>query len=139
MILWARGRRSLRVTPPQRRRASAGLAGASGNSKICRSRLRVGRKTRQVKERIKRWLFALLGKDAEAVVVSFRSGPDALTDAMCEEIRRLEPSRRHFSVASGESYWELRRRFRRYRIGLAPVLFTNDTSYRPLRRAAFLL
>ena len=92
-----------------------------------------------MKDRIKRWLFALLGKDPEAVIVSFRTGQEALADAMCEEIRRLEPSRGHFSVADGESYRELRRRFRRYRIGLAPVLFTGEAEYRSLRRAAFLL
>jgi ribosomal protein S18 acetylase RimI-like enzyme len=92
-----------------------------------------------VKDRLKRWIFALVGKDPEAVVVSFRAGDDALADAMCEEIRRLEPSRRHFSVAAGESYRDLRRRFGRHRIGLAPVLFTGEARYRALRRAALLL
>src|SRR5437879_3789544 len=92
-----------------------------------------------MKDRIKRWLFALLGKDPEAVIVSFRSGDKALADAMCEEIRSLEPSRRHFSVELGESYRTMRKRLRRYRIGLAPVLLTDDARYRPLRRAAFFL
>jgi ribosomal protein S18 acetylase RimI-like enzyme len=92
-----------------------------------------------LKDRLKRWLFALLGKDPEAVVVSFRTGDDALADAMGEEIRRLEPSRRHFSAAAGESYGDLRKRFRRYRIGLAPVLFTGEARYRALRRAALFL
>ncbi len=92
-----------------------------------------------LKQRIKTWLFALIGKDPEAVVVSFCSGDESLSRAMCEEIRRLEPSRRHFEAHASESWHELRKRFRGYRIGLAPVLFTGDLSYRKLRRAAFLL
>src|SRR5437867_4968271 len=93
----------------------------------------------EVKARLKRWIFGLAGKEPEAVVVSFCSGEETLAKAMCEEIRRLEPSRRHFSVEASESYREIRKRFRRYRIGLAPVLFTPDARYRRLRRAAFLL
>lgn len=92
-----------------------------------------------MKARLKRWIFGLAGKEPEAVVVSFCSGEETLAKAMCEEIRRLEPSRRHFSVEASESYREIRKRFRRYRIGLAPVLFTPDARYRRLRRAAFLL
>ncbi len=80
----------------------------------------------------------MLGKDPDAVIVSFRSGDPALADAMCEEIRRLEPSRRHFEVTLEEAA-DVGRRFRRYRVGLAPVLFTDDPQYRALRRAAFLL
>ena len=91
-----------------------------------------------MKQRLKQWWFRLLGKDPEAVVVCFRSGPSELADAMCEEIRRLEPSRRHFEVRLEEAAIA-RRNLREYRIGLAPVLFTNEAEYRPLRRAAFLL
>ena len=87
---------------------------------------------------LKKWWFRLLRKDPEAVIVSFRSGDPALADAMCAEIRRLEPSRRHFEVTL-EQAAGVRRQFRSYRIGLAPVLFTDDPQYRPLRRAAFLL
>jgi len=67
--------------------------------------------------------------------VSFRSGDDALADAMCAEIRRLEPSRRHFEVRR-EDVAAVKRMFRGYRVGLAPVLFTDDPKYRPLRLAA---
>ena len=88
--------------------------------------------------RVKRLLFRLLGKDPEAVIVCFRSGDPALADAMCAEIRKLEPARRVFEVTP-EDAGNLRRRFRCYRIGLAPVLFTDDPKYRPLRRAAFFL
>jgi ribosomal protein S18 acetylase RimI-like enzyme/glycosyltransferase involved in cell wall biosynthesis len=91
-----------------------------------------------VKQRLKQWWFRLLGKDPEAVIVCFRSGPKELADAMCEEIRRLEPDRRHFEVTL-EDAGEVRNKFRRYRIGLAPVLFTSEPKYRPLRRAAVLL
>ncbi len=88
-----------------------------------------------MKARLKQWLFGLLGKHPEAIVVCFRSGDDALADAMCAEIRRLEPSRRHFEVRL-EDAPDAARLFRGYRIGLAPVLFTDDPKYRPLRLAA---
>lgn len=83
----------------------------------------------------------MLGKDPEAIVVTFASGDAELVRRMHEEIRELEPQRRHFLVTNEEfsSYWQLRRRFRGYRIGLAPVLLTPDVNYRALRRAAFLL
>jgi ribosomal-protein-alanine acetyltransferase len=95
-----------------------------------------------VKERLKRFVFGLLGKEPEAVVVSFLTG--ALGDRMAEEVRGLVPERRHFTVeyragGSWELYRALRQQFRRYRIGLAPVLFDGDPRYRALRRAAFLL
>jgi len=93
---------------------------------------------------LKRTIFKLLGKDPEAVVVSFLSGEEPLASAMAEEVRRLEPERRHFTVAfepgsAWQIYRRLRRQFRPYRIGLAPVLFTADKRFRPLRLAAFLL
>jgi ribosomal protein S18 acetylase RimI-like enzyme/glycosyltransferase involved in cell wall biosynthesis len=91
-----------------------------------------------VRNRFKKLLFGLLGKDPEAVVVSFLTGDEAAARSMAEEIRRLEPDRRHFEVREG-SYSELRRRFRHYRIGIAPVLFDGDPRWRDLRRAAFLL
>jgi len=70
---------------------------------------------------------------------------------MCAEIRQLVPGRRHFVAALGNpeipgaalvpllpgSPWSLWRQLRRYRIGLAPVLFTPGPH--PVRAAAFLL
>src|SRR5580704_7852508 len=50
---------------------------------------------------IKRLIFALLGKDPEAVVVSFWTGPDALVLRMIEEIRGLVPDRDHYVVSIG--------------------------------------
>src|SRR5262249_8057907 len=45
-----------------------------------------------------------------------------------------------FAVRSAyQIYKQLRRRFRENRVGLAPVLFTGEPQYRPLRRAAFCL
>ncbi len=93
---------------------------------------------------LKRAVFRLLGKDPEAVVVSFLSGEEPLASSMVEEVRRLVPERRHFTVSlqpgsAWQIYRRLRRKFRPYRIGLAPVLFTSDTRFRPLRLAAFLL
>lgn len=95
------------------------------------------------KDRLKRWWFGLRGKDPEAVIVLFRTGDARLSDAMCEEIRRLEPARRHIEISADESPSEIRRKLRPYRIGLAPVLFTSDAGpqsrYAALRRAAFFL
>src|SRR5712691_10071588 len=103
--------------------------------------------------RLKRFVFALLGKDPEAVVVSFWTGPDALVLKMIEEIRELVPDRQHYVVAIGPGptppgcirielepgnlYLHLRAALRRKRIALAPVLFSGDR--RPLRAAAACL
>ena len=89
-----------------------------------------------VKERIKRWFFRLLGKDPEAVVVSFVTGDAALCSRMIEEVRALVPDRRHF-VATPENWPELRRELRGYRIGLAPVMLTRESD--ALRRGAYRL
>ncbi len=91
-----------------------------------------------MKDRLKRLIFRLLGKDPEAVVVSFASGPPELAQRMFAEVQHLIPDRRHFLVTPEDSRG-LRKRFRRYRIGLAPVLFTGEAQYRSLRLAAFLL
>ena len=91
-----------------------------------------------MKDRLKRFIFRLLGKDPEAVVVSFASGPPDLAQRMFAEVQQLIPDRRHFLVTPQDA-GNLRQRFRRYRIGLAPVLFTGDAPYRALRRSAFFL
>ncbi len=106
-------------------------------------------------ERIKRLAFGILGKDPEAVIVSFWSGEDELARLMVEEIQKLEPKRRHFVVTFGDAdvpgatmirlrrdhSWSLflqaRRALARYRIGLAPVLLTQTAH--PLRMTAVLL
>jgi ribosomal protein S18 acetylase RimI-like enzyme len=100
-----------------------------------------------LKEKLKQFLFGLLEKDPEAIIVSFATGDRAAAERMYEEVRGLEPSRRHFLVTPEELgpgsafqlYRQLRERFRNYRIGLAPMLLTRDARYRPLRWAAFLL
>ena len=89
-----------------------------------------------MKQRLKRWLFSLLGKDPEAVVVTFTTGDAELCRRMAEEVRALVPDRRHF-VATEANWPELRRELRRYRIGLAPVMLTRDPN--ALRRAAYRL
>jgi polysaccharide biosynthesis protein PslH len=102
---------------------------------------------------MKRVLFALLDKDADAVVVSFWTGADELALRMIEEIRRLVPDRRHYVVSIGpkpapegcvqialascDLYLQLRYALRRKRVGIAPVLF--DGSPHPLRSAALSL
>ncbi|MDQ2898502.1 MAG: glycosyltransferase family 4 protein [Acidobacteriota bacterium] len=108
-----------------------------------------------MKQRLKRFVFGLLGKDPEAAIVSFWSGDDELASAMVAEIRRLEPKRRHFVVTLGTAEipgvtmmrlhpgnaWSLfgqaRKQLSRYRIGLAPVLIASAPH--PLRLTAFLL
>jgi glycosyltransferase involved in cell wall biosynthesis/N-acetylglutamate synthase-like GNAT family acetyltransferase len=94
-----------------------------------------------LKRTVKQFIFRMLAKDPEAIVVSFATGDPELARGMHAEIRQLEPERRHFLVTPEEfsTYRQLRKRFRAYRIGLAPVLFTPDPRYRSLRRAAFLL
>jgi ribosomal protein S18 acetylase RimI-like enzyme len=99
-----------------------------------------------VRAALKKFIFRLLGKDPEGIVVSFGFGDPELAQCMFAEIQRLVPDRRHFLVEPGEfnnlSTWQiyrqLRRRFRKYRIGQAPLLFDRDPQYRALRRAAFL-
>ncbi len=94
---------------------------------------------------LKKILFRVLGKDPDAIVVSFAAGDRELAERMFAEIQRLEPGRKHFLItpeefagASALGIWrQLRKRFARYRIGLAPVLF-GDPRYRNLQRAAFL-
>ncbi len=96
---------------------------------------------------IRQFIFGILGKDPEAIVVSFASGDADLSNQMFAEIQRLEPARQHVLVTPAELepgsvfkiYRQLHARFRKQRIGLAPVLFTTDESYRAFRRAAFLL
>ena len=89
-----------------------------------------------MKQRIKRWIFRLLGKDPEAVVVTFCTGDEALCRRMAEEVRGLVPERRHF-VVTEENWPEMRRGLRKFRIGLAPVMLTREPS--ALRRAAYRL
>jgi ribosomal protein S18 acetylase RimI-like enzyme/glycosyltransferase involved in cell wall biosynthesis len=95
---------------------------------------------------LKKFIFKLLGKDPEAIVVTFATGDPELAERMFAEIQALEPGRRHFLVKPGEFqtdsairiYRQLRKRFLKYRIGLAPVLLGRDSRYRALRLAAFL-
>ena len=98
----------------------------------------------QIRKALKSAWFRMLGKDPEAVVVCFATGDEALSQRMIEEVRQLVPDRRHDVVSlepgsAWQLYRNLRRQFRGLRIGLAPVLFTPDRAFTPLRRAAFLL
>jgi len=96
---------------------------------------------------LKEFIFRILGKDPEAIVLSFATGDPELAQRMFAEIQRLEPRRRHILVKPDEfkadstfrNYRQLRKRFGAYRIGLAPVLFDKDRRHRALRFAAFLL
>ena len=87
-----------------------------------------------MKQRLKQWLFRLLGKDPEAVVAVFCTGDPELCGAMAEELRGLVPGRRHF-VITPQNWPEMRRTLRRHRIGLAPVMLGPASS--ALRRAAY--
>ncbi|MDQ6759214.1 MAG: GNAT family N-acetyltransferase [Acidobacteriota bacterium] len=90
-------------------------------------------------QRLKRLYFRLRGKDPEAIVVTFATGEPELVARVFAEMQQLVPDRRHVLIESAASYGELRRRLRKFRIGLAPVLFTGEPEQRRLRRAAFLL
>jgi glycosyltransferase involved in cell wall biosynthesis len=89
-----------------------------------------------VKQWLKKWIFRLLGKDPEAVVVTFYTGDPELCRRMEEEVMSLVPERRHF-VVTEDSWPALRRELRRYRIGLAVVMLTRRRNL--LRRAAYRL
>ncbi len=88
-----------------------------------------------MKQWIKKWLFRILGKDPEAVVVTFYTGEAQLCHRMAEEMRQLVPDRRHFVVTSG-NWPTMRCELRRYRIGLAAVMLSREPNR--LRRAAYL-
>ncbi len=95
---------------------------------------------------LKHFIFKLLGKDPEAIVVTFASGDPELAKRMFAEFQSLVPDRRHFLVDPGEFsakstleiYRQLRARFRAYRIGQIALLLDRDPRYTALRRAAFL-
>jgi glycosyltransferase involved in cell wall biosynthesis len=89
-----------------------------------------------LKQRIKRWLFGLLGKDPDAVVATFCTGDDALCQRMADEVRALVPNRRHF-VVTRDNWPGMREELRRHRIGLAPVMLAREPD--ALRRAAYRL
>jgi MFS transporter, ACS family, hexuronate transporter len=94
--------RSPRLRPRHHHRGAhphGGLRGAVG--------IEVG----GVKQRLKQWIFRLLGKDPEAVVVTFCSGDAELCRRMADEVRTLVPDRRHF-VATEENWPKLRRELR---------------------------
>ena len=93
---------------------------------------------------IKRLWFGLRGVDPEAVVVTFATGPAALSQAMQAEVQRLIPDRRHFLVelqpGTAWHLWRrLRKRFGGLRIGMAPMLIGTGPEFAALRRAVWLL
>ncbi len=96
---------------------------------------------------LKEFIFRILGKDPEAIVVSLATGDSDTAQRMFAEIQSLVPERRHVLIKPEEvagsstlqSYRQLRKRFRPYRIGIAAVLFDKNDRFRALRRAAFLL
>ncbi len=94
-----------------------------------------------MKQRLKAGIFKLLGKDPEAVVVTFASGPPDLAARMFDEIRQLVPDRRHILITPADfpNGRAVREHLRPYRIGLAPVLFTGGREYAWMRRAAWRL
>jgi glycosyltransferase involved in cell wall biosynthesis len=87
-----------------------------------------------MKQRLKQWLFRLLGKGPEAVIVTFSTGDPDLCRRMADEVRGMVPDHQHFFV-TGENWPEIRTRLKRYRIGLAPVMLTRAPN--ALRRAAY--
>jgi glycosyltransferase involved in cell wall biosynthesis len=103
----------------------------------------------KLKPWIKRTLFSILGKDPNAVVVTFCTGDTELCRRMADEVRALVPDRRHF-VVTPENWLRMRSELRHYRIGLVPVMLTSARTAIPhaddvpgptdaLRRAAYRL
>ena len=86
-----------------------------------------------MKQFLKRCIFALLGKDPEAVVVAFVTGDPELCRRMAEQVRVQEPGRRHFTVTP-ENRNQMRQLLKRYRIGLALVMLGRQPN--ALRRMA---
>jgi len=84
---------------------------------------------RALKKWIKRWLFAVLGKDPDAVVVTFCTGDADLCRRMADEVRALVPDRRRL-VVTPENWLAMRSELRRYRIGLAPVMLASPLAER---------
>jgi len=87
-----------------------------------------------VKQWFKKWVFRLLGKDPEAVVVTFYTGDPELCHRMAQEVKSLVPDRRHF-VVTDDNWPAIKPNLRKYRIGLAVVMLTRPPSL--LRRAAY--
>jgi len=99
-----------------------------------------------VRRALKKFIFKLLGKDPEAIVITVATGDPELAQGMFAEFQSLVPDRRHFLVEPGEFstkstlqiYRQLRKRFRAYRIGQIAFLLDRDPRYTALRRAALL-
>ena len=87
-----------------------------------------------MKQWFKKWVFRLLGKDPEAVVVTFYTGDPELCHRMAQEVKSLVPDRRHF-VVTDDNWPAIKPNLRKYRIGLAVVMLTRPPSL--LRRAAY--
>jgi hypothetical protein len=66
---------------------------------------------------VKNWTYRLLGKDPEAVVVTFFTGDPQLCRRVAEEVTYLVPDSRHF-VVTPQNWPQMRRELRHYRIGL---------------------
>ena len=98
--------------------------------------------------RLKQAIWRLLGKDPDAVVVSFLSGPEPLAREMLREVLSLVPDREHYAVTDLDldvagvtriRPADLPGPLRRKRIGLAPTLFTSRRDYDAIRRFALRL
>lgn len=96
----------------------------------------------------KRKLWQLLGKDPEAIIVSFPIGPEVLARAMMAEVLSLLPGREHYAVTHLEiegvtsiAIEDLRMLVLRKRIGLAPTLlpggFVPAFRYAPRKILAY--
>lgn len=88
--------------------------------------------------RIKKFVFDLLGKDPEGVIVTFATGTPEQIAAMYGEIQKLVPNRRHILIEGGD-YLSIRAKLSQYRIAQACVMFNGDSSFDSLRWIAFAL
>ncbi len=88
-----------------------------------------------MKARLKQAVFALLGKEPEAVIVTFATGRAERVDAMRREMAALVPDRRHIAIDGGD-FLHIRERLAPYRVALACVLFDGDPAFDAMRCAA---
>lgn len=94
-----------------------------------------------LRERLKRLLFEILGKDPEAVVIVCHTGDPERATRMEALMRELTPGRDVVAVfpdspSAGQQWLSLNRRFERKRVALAAVLFDGDPQGQALRTAA---
>jgi len=82
-----------------------------------------------VRQRVKRWIFGLLGKDPEGIVAVYETGTRSAE--MRKEMARLVPDRKILDVTDQGVPW-------RHRVAQAAVMFDGDRTFNGRRWRAWL-